>query len=118
LRRVCLSFPGGAIEAGESPLAAAQRELREELGCTGGRWESLGGLVTNANQRCNVAHLFHAAEVAKVDDPASGDLEDVEITYVEHSKLSEPECVREIGQAAHVALLFMAQRVRYSAEQP
>jgi 8-oxo-dGTP diphosphatase len=34
-------FPGGKIEPGEEPLHAAIREMREETGLTGGRWEPL-----------------------------------------------------------------------------
>jgi 8-oxo-dGTP diphosphatase len=34
-------FPGGKIEPGEEPLQAAIREMREETGLTGGRWEAL-----------------------------------------------------------------------------
>ena len=36
------SFPGGKIEVGESPQAAAARELLEETGIIGQRWQPLG----------------------------------------------------------------------------
>jgi 8-oxo-dGTP diphosphatase len=34
-------FPGGKIEPGEEPLQAAMREMAEETGLSGGRWELL-----------------------------------------------------------------------------
>jgi len=36
------SFPGGKVEAGETPKKAAIRELMEETGLTGSNWKLLG----------------------------------------------------------------------------
>jgi len=40
-----ISFPGGAIEAGETPAEAALREAREEIGLDPGRVTVLGALA-------------------------------------------------------------------------
>lgn len=42
--RICYELPGGVIEKGESPIAAAERELREETGIRCTSLEKLGCL--------------------------------------------------------------------------
>jgi ADP-ribose pyrophosphatase len=58
-----LEIPGGVMEAGEDPVAAGRRELREETGFTGGTARLLGSVHPNPAIQSNRCHyvLIEAA---------------------------------------------------------
>ncbi len=60
-----ISFPGGHLERGEEPVAAALREAREEVGLDPARVEILGAL----DQRPSVTSYLVAPFVGLVRDP-------------------------------------------------
>ena len=64
IRKVSLTLPGGAINEGEDPLAAARRELLEETGYVADDWRSLGAYVASANYGCGKAHVFSGPKCA------------------------------------------------------
>lgn len=107
--RVCLTFPGGHVAPGEDPAIAAERELLEETGYRGSRLASLGSFVTNANQGCNVAHLFRIDGCRRERDPESGDLEEMELMHFAPEELRTPSMFVEMGVLSYVTLVLLAE---------
>jgi ADP-ribose pyrophosphatase len=108
VRRVCLTFPGGAINHDETPLEAAQRELFEETGYASDSWTEYGSFVTHANQLCNRAHFFRASHCRRVSEPGAPDLEEPEILILPEAQLRGRDVLQQFGLASHVALLAIA----------
>src|SRR5579884_126207 len=54
---------GGKVEAGEEPLAAARRELLEEMGVTAGRWTELGAYYLTSGISPQTSYLYLARDL-------------------------------------------------------
>jgi 8-oxo-dGTP pyrophosphatase MutT (NUDIX family) len=52
--------PGGAVKRRESPLAAARREMEEELGLNGVEWADIGQVQGSVDHRRDTIHCFRA----------------------------------------------------------
>lgn len=66
LNRVFLEFPAGKLDPGETALATAQRELKEEAGYTASAWTRLGTVHTVISYSTEAIELFLAEGLTHV----------------------------------------------------
>ena len=100
---VSLATVGGYIEAGEEPLAAAQRELLEETGYSTAEWLNLGHYAVDGNRGAGVAHFFLATNVVKTQEINADDLEEQQIVM-----LDRPEVEAALRAGAFKVLAWSA----------
>jgi ADP-ribose pyrophosphatase len=107
IRRELLELPAGTLEPGEEPLAAAQRELREEVGLEAEQWSPLGFFYSSPGFANECLHVFLAQGLHPV--PADPDF-DEDLTVVRaplDGLLSRPP---EITDAKTLAALMLVWR--------
>lgn len=80
-----LELPAGGLDAGEEPLACAQRELLEETGYVAASWEEIGTYYAEPVRADAKAYMFLATGARKVAEPQPDPTEvlEVEIATVE-----------------------------------
>ena len=101
---VTLTMPGGMIEEEESPLEGIQREFLEETGYIAKEWKELGKFIGNSTRGCGTYHLFFATGAYSVQEPDSGDLEELELLLW---KQQEVELAIDDGRTQSLGVLSM-----------
>ena len=86
-RSLALEIPGGMIDAGETPLQAAQRELLEETGYTSDNWRELGWVHPNPAFQLNRCFTYLAQDCKLTGQLQQDPGEDIEVLFLSEAEI-------------------------------
>ncbi len=104
--QVMAEVAAGVIEQGETPLQAAQRELLEETGYSGGDWRCIMSICQNPSICNNLTHCFVATGVELAGEQRLDAGEDIAVELWTRQQLIEHLRRDEMKQALMAAPLW------------
>ena len=84
---IALELPGGLVDEGEEPEAAARRELLEETGYSSNRWTLLGKSSPNPAIQNNTIYHYLALDCEKTSETAFDQHESIATKLVLRDKI-------------------------------
>lgn len=110
LQKVNYEIPAGCVEDEENPMDAAKRELVEETGYSGGKWQEFMISSPNPNSMTNLCYTYLAVGVKKTSEPHPERSEDIKIHLCTKEKveklLADGSIMEGIMQAPLYKYLF------------
>ena len=102
-----LEIPGGMCDPGETPLQAAQRELREETGYVAGKWNLLGWVHPNPALQNNRCYSYVARDLRREGEPRPDAHEEFELQQVPRDRVASLIATGEVTHSLVVAAFHL-----------
>ena len=106
LREYNYEIPAGVVEKGESPEEAARRELLEETGFGGGKWEPWMKICGNPSTTDNLTHCFLATGVERLDTQHLEATEDISVHLLSRRQVRDILIADTMRQSLMLAPLW------------
>lgn len=107
---ISLEFPGGVVETGEAPAAAAARELTEETGWTSQEIYELASVYPNPALQSNFFHIFIAMNPVATRTQSLDENEVVDAMFFPADEIRAKMGSGELRHALMVSALYFVDR--------
>ncbi len=115
VKRFLLEFCAGKLEPGEQPMAAALRELEEEVGRRASEIRPLGGYLTSPGCSDERIHAFRASGLHEIPSRLEAG-EEIEVVRLTPDQIDDSIANGEIEDGKTIAAWFLHKQDRARSE--